>query len=269
MNHRIMVEKHSHTFKFLVFNDKKDNSIKFMNFNHNLENINNHLNREYSLIFSELEIMQIAAYLTNVNSEFLKFNGYTNYFNVNFNIFSEPLDYGESQISPFFSKKMNVNISLVSKKWNSFLVLKDKQIGFSNDKLPVKIYYIVKTDHEDHYIVYLDNISNQVKSTFESDIFQVIKENSRITTVFANISYDYLNNLIKTNNLLEAFTLDSDNTIHSIYSITYYEDNNTKRNYELKTTFKNQLLALLDKLFKEEIVNHNINISEYKYDLYG
>lgn len=210
--------------------------------------------------------MQISAYLANVNSEFLKYNGYTNFFNVNFNIFTIPREYGESQIAPFFNKKMNVYLSLVSKKWNLSLILKDKKIVFSNNNLPVKIYYIVKTNVKDHYIVYLDNISNQVNSSLESDIYQLIKENKQITNVFANISFDYLLNLIKTNNLLEAFTLDTDNTIHSIYSITYFGESETKINYELKTLLKNQLLNMLDKLFKEEIVDFKMNITEHKYD---
>ncbi len=227
------------------------------------------------------------------------FNGYTDFFNINFHIFTRPQLICENNYTPFFNKFMISNITLVSKRWNINMYIYNNHMWFDNKMLPVKIYYIVKnrenkSNELSKYFLFIDKISKSENTIFETGIINILRANPYLMLIFRKVKADIIRQWIKNDDLVEIFCLDNDNTIHSVYRLKElslksdvgisdqnnslsinnfdYLKNNIDKKFgitldkELNSTFfKNQLLDILQKLFKEQIIVNNVIVSEYKY----
>jgi hypothetical protein len=170
---------------------------------------------------------------------------------------------------------------------------------FDNKMLPVKIYYIVKnrenkSNELSKYFLFIDKISKSENTIFETGIINILRANPYLMLIFRKVKADIIRQWIKNDDLVEIFCLDNDNTIHSVYRLKElslksdvgisdqnnslsinnfdYLKNNIDKKFgitldkELNSTFfKNQLLDILQKLFKEQIIVNNVIVSEYKY----
>jgi len=266
---RTELEKQSHTFKYLVYHNKKSHSIKMVNFEENLNNTNKELMQNYQLNFTEKDIIQITTYLTKANKDFLIYNGYTDFYNINFHIYSKPRLFGgsDSRLTPFFGQNMIANITLVSKKWNTHLYLGNDVMWFTNKFFPVKVYYIVKNKLsnltpnvetkgrnsescnktvdsliEPPYIMYVDNLSSSGNAIFETDIIKILRKNPYIKLYYRKVSSDIVKDWLNNEELVEIFTLGNDNTVHSVYQVNEVDS--------------------IDRIVKEKSHSHKENYSE-------
>lgn len=226
----------------------------------------------------------------------MKHNNFINYFTFNFSLYapSEPLR--DSLIFPINQKKLYSTVSLINKQTKSSMIIKDNKISFSIQQKPTLVFYIVKSDDisnkndydlpsinsssrntfnehdfytrlnislKDKYYMYVDVFTKSQNLVFETDLIRILRHNPYLNMFYRKIEPSLLNSWIDENKLIEAFFLDDECTLHSIYTV---EDKDNGINETMKSYyFKKQTLDIIDCLFKDKLVMNDVNVSQYYF----